>query len=110
MAEELLFWNSQKLYAAPPAPAVPNELEPTSYAPDYADGWNACRAAILTSSPLESRLSNAVNSYIKMTNQQVGYDGNVAWCLTAFDMGAFDNLFEPLIGRAAMLANKERMK
>ncbi len=41
------------LYAAPAAPAVPDELEPTSYAPDYADGWNACRAAMLANKERE---------------------------------------------------------
>lgn len=37
-----------KLYAAPPAPVVPEEIEPDSNNTyDYVDGWNACRAALL---------------------------------------------------------------
>ncbi|HDC1597083.1 TPA: hypothetical protein O7V39_003432 [Salmonella enterica] len=36
------------LYAAPPAPVVPDEIEPGSNNTyDYVDGWNACRAAML---------------------------------------------------------------
>ncbi|EAU2345706.1 hypothetical protein QG85_004395 [Salmonella enterica subsp. enterica] len=36
------------LYAAPPAPVVPEEIEPDSNNTyDYVDGWNACRAAML---------------------------------------------------------------
>lgn len=36
------------LYTAPPAPVVPEEIEPDSNNTyDYVDGWNACRAAML---------------------------------------------------------------
>ncbi|EBQ8806623.1 hypothetical protein LD86_21070 [Salmonella enterica subsp. enterica] len=37
-----------EVYAAPPAPIVPEEIEPDSNNTyDYVDGWNACRAAML---------------------------------------------------------------
>ncbi|HCP1523377.1 TPA: hypothetical protein OCX73_003263 [Escherichia coli] len=36
------------LYREPPAPVVPDEIEPDdSNTFDYVDGWNACRAAML---------------------------------------------------------------
>ncbi|EBA9594026.1 DUF551 domain-containing protein [Salmonella enterica] len=39
------------LYAAPPAPVVPEEIEPDDGNTfDYVDGWNACRAAMLQGS------------------------------------------------------------
>lgn len=40
----------QPLYTAPPAPVVPDEIEPTSgsdFDDYYCDGWNACRAVML---------------------------------------------------------------
>ncbi|AUM43101.1 hypothetical protein SEEP1673_022795 [Salmonella enterica subsp. enterica serovar Poona str. ATCC BAA-1673] len=38
------------LYTAPPAPVVPDEIEPDdSNTFDYVDGWNACREAMLQS-------------------------------------------------------------
>lgn len=37
-----------KLYPSPPAPVVPDEIEPDdSNTFDYVDGWNACRATML---------------------------------------------------------------
>ncbi|MBI6122098.1 hypothetical protein JEQ01_03120 [Serratia marcescens] len=48
---------SVKLYTAPPAPAVPDEMPrqyqngwPLDYS-EYASGWNACRAAMLAAVP-----------------------------------------------------------
>lgn len=38
----------RQLYTTPPAPVVPDEIEPDSdNTYDYVDGWNACRAAML---------------------------------------------------------------
>ena len=42
------YWRVTPLYSAPPAPVVPEEIEPDSdNTYDYVDGWNACRAAML---------------------------------------------------------------
>jgi hypothetical protein len=39
--------NAQPLYTTPPAPAVPDALNPKDENPAYASGWNDCRAEML---------------------------------------------------------------
>ncbi|EII6717564.1 hypothetical protein LHT88_003614 [Salmonella enterica] len=48
VAKEMNAGLTRVLYTTPPAPVVPDEIEPGSNNTyDYVDGWNACRAAML---------------------------------------------------------------
>jgi len=40
-------FESTPLYTAPPAPAVPDALNPKDENPAYAAGWNDCRQAMM---------------------------------------------------------------
>lgn len=42
------YWIVTPLYTTPPAPVVPDEIEPdNNNTYEYVDGWNACRTAML---------------------------------------------------------------
>lgn len=74
-----------KLYTAPPAPVVPDEMywqdapvEGSTRAAAYATGWNACRAAMLNHSEHERDMVEPVSQPYKLSfdqwmSQQEGY-------------------------------------
>ena len=67
------------LYAAPPAPVVPEKLPreyrngwPLAYS-DYAEGWNDCREAMLQSGNFRENTNSSTNNFRKIPETSTNY-------------------------------------
>ncbi|EJM3644581.1 DUF551 domain-containing protein [Salmonella enterica] len=72
----------RQLYTTPPAPLVPDEIEPDSdNTYDYVDGWNACRVAMLQdnqrdlSQPIDPQVAKYEQIMLQAGNSPVTPDG-----------------------------------
>ncbi len=68
------------LFAAPPAPIVPEEMywqdapvEGSSKAAAYATGWNACRAAMLQSGNFRENKNSSTNNFREIAETSTNY-------------------------------------
>ncbi|EHW8454914.1 DUF551 domain-containing protein [Escherichia coli] len=68
------------LFAAPPAPIVPEEMywqdapvEGSSKAAAYATGWNACRAAMLQSGNFRENKNSSTNNFGEIAETSTNY-------------------------------------
>ncbi|EOW7662068.1 TPA: DUF551 domain-containing protein [Escherichia coli] len=91
------------LYAAPPAPVVPEKLPreyrngwPLAYS-DYAEGWNDCREAMLQSGNFRENTNSSTNNFRKIPETSTTPPVTQALLLGGFTIEDAKELHEDLV-------------